>query len=142
MTTKENSMSVTIENKYNNYYNVSKDLVKALDTNNKVWQRDAIEAAKKYVDCFDKNPTRAQMMLNYAMKKNLSNPYVYDSKLGKLLDIETIDNHIQPVLYRYNKKYPKTGKIRKNLIEADRILPDVIKPKIKSSFKKLCLKLI
>lgn len=132
-----------IGNNYNNLYNNSLALKNHLDSNKRV-DLDVIQDLKTYLVDFQKNPTRAQVVYRDVVKKNpIMHPAQYSYNKTQMSRFVLAKDLMDSVSKIFEKQlYPKTHKLRKSLIQNDRIALDTVVPKLTSKFAKFLVSVI
>jgi hypothetical protein len=100
-----------------------------------------IEHYKDFLNTKLENSTIADLAMQDVLKKQpITHPLIYSSKQKRLEREPEVDELVLRVNNQYKENYPKTGDIRKTLIENDRVSLESIQPKA-TKLEKFILKL-
>ena len=120
----------------------AEDFRHTIDTPREYFNKDYTGACyKDFLSHKIKNHTRADIAMQKLYKKYpIRFPMSYERNMYDLEKVPEIDTLIKSANETYAKLYPKTGKLRKRLINADRFDFEKITPALKG-VRKLLLRL-
>lgn len=127
--------------RWNKLYNKAYWLKANLDTTMHPTSGYVAENLDNFLSDYNKCPTRGQMAMHDIIKKRgLNYPKYFSRNINSLRNSPDTDYLVKFAEKNYKNLYPKTAKIRKKIIMADRINCDIVMPKLKNAWKKLLIK--